>query len=335
MKKYSLVLYYFAANDDSVTTTVPESASPLDATRFLAVAAIIVTVLMWASSFVIVRWAAPDIAPGPLALLRLLAGTATLTLLLLWVRRGRLHMPNRQALWLTGTYGVMWFALYTVVFNWAGHFIDAGTISMLVNLAPLMVAVGAGLFFGEGFPRRLFVGMTVSLLGISLITIAGSVGQLAIVGLLISAFAALLYAGGMMIQKLALRHTDPLTATWLACLAGTIALLPFAYQTVGEVGTASMSTLLWAVYMGIGPSALGFWFWGYAMMRFPAGKVAASSLTVPAIVVVMSALVLQELPPLLAAIGGIICLIGVGIAQWKSPKKVPDVAAATREPAKV
>lgn len=289
---------------------------------------------MWASAFVITRWAAPDISPGSLALLRLLAGTATLTLLVLWVRKGRLHMPKRQALWLTATYGVMWFALYTVVFNWAGHFIDAGTISMLVNLAPLMVAIGAGFFFGEGFPRRLFIGMGISLLGISLITIAGSVGQLAIVGVLISAFSATLYAGGMLVQKLALRHTDPLTATWLACFAGTIALLPFAFQAVGEVSQVPTSTILWTVYMGIGPSALGFWFWGYAMMRFPAGKVAASSLTVPAIVVVMSALVLQELPPLLAALGGAICLIGVGIAQWKSPKKRPTIPEQTRQLAK-
>lgn len=317
-----------------MTNHVPDSVSPLKTTSVLAAAAIVATVVMWASAFVITRWAAPDISPGPLALVRLLAGTVTLTLLLLWVRRGQLLRPSRQALKLTATYGVMWFALYTVVFNWAGHFIDAGTISMLVNLAPLMVAIGAGLFFGEGFPRRLFIGMGISLLGIGLITVAGSVGQLAFVGLLIAAFAATLYAGGMLIQKQALRHTDPLTATWLACLAGTVALVPFAFQAVEEISQVPTGTIVWIVYMGIGPSALGFWFWGYAMMRFPAGKVAASSLTVPAVVVVMSALVLQELPPLLAAIGGAICLIGVGIAQWKSPKKRTSAPEPTRQLAK-
>ncbi|TDS87461.1 threonine/homoserine efflux transporter RhtA [Nesterenkonia aurantiaca] len=285
----------------------------------LPVAAIIATVLMWASSFVLIRFSAGELSPGPLALLRLLAGAATLSILLLWVRRGRLHRPTRAALLLTALFGVIWFALYTVVFNLAGHYIDAGTIAMVVNLAPLMVGVGAVVFFKESFSTRLFLGMVVSLCGIGLITVAGSTGQLALAGLGIALIAAFLYAAGMLIQKLALRHTDPLTATWLACAAGTIALLPFLGVTWAELQTTSTPVVLGAIYMGIGPTALGFWFWGYAMNHFPTGKVAASTLAVPAVVVVMSWLTLGEIPPLLGIIGGAVTLTGVAIAQLRRP----------------
>lgn len=291
------------------------SLSPSPAT--LGLLAIVGTVLMWASSFVIIRAYAVDLSPGPLALLRLLAGSVTLTVLLLWVRRTRLRMPTGRGLLLASTFGVIWFAGYTVVFNWAGHFLDAGTIAMLVNLAPLMVALGAGALFGEGFPRQLFTGMAVSLVGIVLITLAGSTGDLALAGILIAVLAAMLYAAGMLVQKVALRHTDPLTATWIACLAGTVALVPFIPATIEEVGAASAGSIIGAVYMGIGPTAVAFWFWGYAMMQFPAGRVAASSLAVPALVVVMAAVVLGELPPHLALLGGGICLVGVGVAQWR------------------
>ncbi|MCH8564286.1 DMT family transporter [Nesterenkonia sp. LB17] len=285
----------------------------------LPVAAIIATVLMWASSFVLIRWSAGELSPGPLALLRLLAGAVTLSALLLWVRRGRLHRPTRAALGLTALFGVSWFALYTVVFNLAGHYLDAGTIAMVVNLAPLMVGVGAVLFFKESFSTRLFMGMLVSLCGIGLITVAGSTGQLALIGLGIALIAAFLYAAGMLIQKLALRHTDPLTATWLACAAGTIALLPFLGATWEELQTTSTPVIIGAIYMGIGPTALGFWFWGYAMNHFPTGKVAASTLAVPAVVVVMSWLTLGEIPPLLGIIGGAVTLTGVAIAQLRRP----------------
>lgn len=286
----------------------------------LAVGAIIATVAMWASSFVVIRAFAEDLSPGPLAVLRLLSGVITLSALLLWLRRGKLRLPGRRGLLLGAAFGVVWFAVYTLVFNWAGHFLDAGTIAMLVNLAPLLIALGGGLFFGEGFPRQLFAGMAVSLVGIGLITFAGTTGRLSLAGLLIALTAAVLYVAGMMIQKLTLRHTDPLTATWIACAAGVVALLPFIPQTIGEVGEASLGSIIGAVYMGVGPTAIAFIFWGYAMMHFPAGRVAASTLSVPAIVVVMAWIFLSEVPPGLAIIGGVICLIGVGIVQWRTPR---------------
>jgi len=289
--------------------------------KALPIAAIIATVLMWASSFVLIRWSAGELSPGPLALVRLVAGAATLTVLLLWVRRGRITLPTRAALGLTALFGVLWFALYTLVFNLAGHYIDAGTIAMVVNLAPLMVGVGAVVFFKESFSPRLFLGMVVSLCGIGLITVAGSTGQLALTGLGIALIAAFLYAGGMLIQKVALRHTDPLTATWLACAAGTIALLPFLGVTIEELQTSATPVILGAIYMGIGPTALGFWFWGYAMNHFPTGKVAASTLAVPAVVVIMSGLTLGEIPPPLGIIGGAITLTGVAIAQFRRPAR--------------
>lgn len=294
----------------------------------MAILAIVVTVLMWASTFVIMRWAASDISPGPLALIRLLAGSLTLTVLILWIRRGQQLLPRGRGLVYTAAFGVIWFAVYTLVFNWAGHFLDAGTVAMMVNLAPLMVGVGAVVFFKEAFSRRLFLGMLISLSGIGFITVAGSTGQLAMAGLVIAFGAAVLYAAGMMVQKLALRDVDPLTATWLGCVAGALALLPFLGQTAGELGSLSTGTLLGAVYMGIGPSALGFWFWGYAMNHFPTGKVASATLAVPAVVVLMSALTLGEVPPPLAILGGAVCLAGVAVAQLRRPQRRRGVTRA-------
>lgn len=287
----------------------------------LPMLAIVATVVMWASSFVIVRWAAPMLPPLPMALLRLLAGSAALTVLVLVASRGKVRLPSPRGLLLTAAYGVLWFAFYTLVLNWAGHWLDAGTTALVVNLAPLMVALGAGILFQERFPPGLFLGMAVSLLGIGLIAAAGGLGQLAVTGILLALLAAVLYAAGMLLQKVALRHTDPLTATWLACTTGTVSLLPFLGETVSQLQLTPPAVILGAVYMGIGPTALGFWFWGYAMNRFATGKVASASLAVPAVVVIMSALALREAPPAMAIMGGVTCLVGVAIAQLYRPVK--------------
>ncbi|GAA5224110.1 DMT family transporter [Membranihabitans marinus] len=273
---------------------------------------------MSASAFIVMRWAAPDIAPGPFALLRLVTASAVLSILLL-VLRQRPIRPSPRVLLLTLTFGVLSFALYTLVFNWAGHFLDAGTVALIINFSPLMIGLGAVFFLGEAFSRRLFSGILTALLGIILIAVAGSLGHVAIVGLVLSFLAAVLYSAGVLVQKVVLRSIDPLATMWIGCLAATAALLPFTPQAVTAITAAPLSTILGAVYLGAGPTALGYLFWGYAMNHFSTGQLASSNLAVPALVVAASAMLLGETPPVLAIIGGAICLAGVGITQLRRP----------------
>ena len=45
---------------------------------------------------------------------------------------------------------------------------------MLVNVAPILVAVVAGRLLGEGYPRPLLVGIVVSFTGVAMIAVGGS-----------------------------------------------------------------------------------------------------------------------------------------------------------------
>ena len=112
-----------------------------------------VTMVLWASAFVVIRALSGAVDPGPLALGRLLVGSVVLTGVAV-LRRGRgpLRIPRGRPLILIVAYGVLWFGVYTIAVNAAGHYLDAGTSAMIVNLAPVIVAVLAGLFLGEGFP---------------------------------------------------------------------------------------------------------------------------------------------------------------------------------------
>lgn len=237
--------------------------------------------------------------------------SAAVVVLSAWMLFRRPKFPTSTRTWLiTLIWGVAWFAGYTVILNAAERSIDAGTAAMIVNIAPLIVAIFAGLFLGEGLPWKLVVGIAVSLAGIVLITIASFSGVVTIGGLLLSLAAAILYAASVLLQKHFLSRGDSVTVTWAGIMAGTIACLVFTPDLITEVADAPMNITLQVIYLGVVPTAIAFNLWGYAIRFLPAGVLSSSSLLVPAIVVVLAWLVLGEVPPVLAALGGTLCLLG-------------------------
>lgn len=277
-----------------------------------------ITMALWASSFVAIRDIGDVLSPAPLALIRLAVAAAALTLLVV-VRTRRLpRIPtSRPALGLIAAYGVLWLGAYTVALNAGERHVDAGTAALLVNIAPLLIAFGAGLFLGEGFPRPLVLGSFVAFGGVVVIAM-GSQGDSDWLGVLLCLLAAVLYATGVLIQKIALRHADGLTITWFGCVIATAVLLPWLPQLIGELSTAPAGAILGAVYLGVFPTAIGFSLWAYALRRTDAGRLSTSSYAVPAISVVLSFVLLSEIPTVYGLVGGAICLVGVAISRRRA-----------------
>ncbi|WP_082589859.1 DMT family transporter [Agromyces sp. Soil535] len=273
-----------------------------------ALAATAIVLVLWASAFIAIRGIGDSLSPGALALGRQLVGALALAAIAL-VRRP--PFPRGRGLVLVVGYGLLWFAGYTLVLNIAERHLDAGTTAMLVNIAPLLVALVAGVVLKEGFPRSLMIGIGVAFAGVVLIA-AGGVGPHGDpVGIALGLLAASLYASGVLVQKVALKTTDALGATWVGCAVGAIALTPFLPQLVTEVAVAPVPATLAMVYLGVFPSAIAFILWANVLQRSTAGATASATLAVPAIVVLMSWLILGELPTILGMIGGVLCLAGV------------------------
>lgn len=293
----------------------------------LLAGAVIITVLAWASAFIVIRGAGPHFGGGELALGRLLVGSALLSLLLIgrkWVR------PNAREWLLIAIYGVAWFGAYNVALNISEQTLDAGTASMIVNIGPIFIALGAGLFLGEGVPKWLAIGSGVSFGGVVLIgfsTGAADVGSG--VGILWGLLAAVVYTVGVLCQKHLLRRLPSAQLTWLGCTIGAVACLPFTGGLVTQLAAAPLSAIMGVLYLGAIPTALAFSTWGYALTTMPAGRLGVTTYVVPAIVVMLGFVVFAEIPTLLAIIGGVICLIGVGLSRRRThAEPVPIVAAS-------
>ena len=279
----------------------------------LAGGAALVTVVLWASGFVGIRAAGEDLSPGALSLARLLVGSAALGALVL-VRRER--FPARRDLPAIALCGVLWFGLYNVVLNAAERLVDAGTAAMLVGIGPVLIALFAGALLGEGFPRTLFAGCAIAFAGAVLIGLATSErGFDAGLGAALCLVAAFAYAGGVVIQKPLLGRVSALQVTWLACSVGAIACLPFAPTLLRELGEADASAVGWFVYLGLFPTAVAFTTWAYALAKTTAGRMGATTYFVPPLAVLMGWMVLGEVPPALALLGGALCLVGVAVTR--------------------
>jgi drug/metabolite transporter (DMT)-like permease len=278
-----------------------------------ALGAALVTVAVWGSAFVAIRDAGQSLSPGSLALGRLLVSLAVLGVAAsIW----RAPLPQRRDMLVIAAFGVLFLGVYSVALNAAERRVDAGTAAMLINTGPILIAILAGIFLHEGFPRWLFAGCAVAFAGCVLIGLASSqAGSRAGLGIALLIVAALAYATAVVIQKPVLARASPLQVTWLGCAAGTVVCLPFAPTLVGEVGDAGATGIGWMVYLGIAPTALGFATWAYALRRMSAGRLASFAYLIPVVAIVLGWALLGETPPWLAALGGALCLAGVALAR--------------------
>jgi len=317
-----------------VPVAAPVVESPRE--RALVWIAVIVTLLAWASAFVVIRGVAPHVPGGALALGRLLVGTVALAVVALLQRRWM--RPTAREWVQIAVYGIAWFGAYNVALNIAEHSLDAGTTAMIVGAGPILIALGAGLFLGEGIPKWLAIGAGVAFVGVILIGLATSlttVKGIDPIGVVWSLVAAVTYTIGVLVQKPAIRRLPAGQVTFMGCAIGMIVCLPFLGQLVSSLVGAPVSAVLGIVYLGLVPTAIGFSAWAYALQRTPAGRLSVSTYIVPAIAIVLALIFFGEVPAPLAILGGAICLAGVAISRRRSgvrPATAASVPAVTVPP---
>ncbi|MFJ5692466.1 DMT family transporter [Arthrobacter sp. NPDC093125] len=300
------------------TSKTQPSGRPPGAPRIskLGVAAVIITVVLWASAFVGIRAVGPSFSPGSLTLGRLAIAAVVLGVVVLPKMQ---RLPQGREWWPIAAYGVMWFGGYNIALNAAEHLLDAGTAALLINVNPILIAVLAGVILKEGFPRWLIIGSLVAFSGVAVIALgSGQRSTADVAGVLLCLLAAALAAVSVIIQKPVLRKFPAGQATWFGIMVGLLCCLPFSGQVVGELQAAPLPATAGLIYLGVFPTAIAFTTWAYALSLIDAGKLAATTYLVPATTVLISWLVLGEIPTVWGLVGGAVCLVGVGLTRRRS-----------------
>ena len=285
------------------------------------------TLVLWASAFVAIRHLGESFSPGALSLGRLLVASLALGAVL--VARGGWRGPSRPDWGRLVVIGVLWFGLYNVALNAGERRVDAGTAAMLIQLAPVLVAMLAAVFLHERPTLALGVGLLVAFLGV--VVIASATSEDAgrdVVGVALCLLAAAAYAVSLVVQKPLVARLPAIQVTWIACTVGTLSCLPFTGSLLDSVGSASAVDLWWVVYLGLFPTAVAFSTYAVALKHMSAGNLSVTTYLVPPITVLLSWLVLSEAPPTLAYVGGALCLLGVAVTRRRPPDRGTAAAPA-------
>ena len=285
---------------------------------WLPLAAVGVTLVLWASAFVAIRHLVDDFSPGALSLGRLLVGSLCLGVAAL--SRGVVAPTRRE--WVSlAVIGVLWFGVYNVALNAGERQVDAGTAAMLIQLSPVLIAVLAAVFLDERFTVYLAVGLALAFGGVVLISLGNTGGDNHLSGVLLCLLSALVYSVSLILQKPLVARLSAVQVTWLACSIGTVACLPFSGDLVRQVADAPTSSVLWVVYLGVFPTAIAFTTYAVALSRMSASSLGVTTYLVPPITIALGLVFLGEAPPALAYVGGVLALVGVSIARRRRAKE--------------
>src|SRR5690349_5587657 len=253
---------------------------------------------MWASAFVVIRHVAHDVSPGSLGSGRLLV--AALVVLPLVLRRGWVR-PTRREWTLLAAGGIGWFGVYNLALNAGERHVDAGTAAMIIQIGPVIGGLLVGFAGVAVIARGSSTDADASLLGVGLVLVA-----------------AVMYAVGVLTQKVLLRRLPSVQVVFVSFLMGALICLPFSGDLPGIVADGG-AELWWIVYLGVFPTAVAFTTWAYALTHTDAGALSLTTFLVPGIATLVAWLTINEVPPTLSFVGGALAIVGVLMTR-KKPK---------------
>lgn len=272
-----------------------------------ALGCVALTVLLWASAFPAIRAALAAFGPAELAALRFAVASLALGPYLALARPalpGRADLPR---ILLAGGLGI---AAYNLLLNTGSRTVDAGTASFVVNTAPVFTALLGAATLNERLRPAGWFGIGLSFAGVALIAVGrGDMGFGA--GALLVLAAALCQAAQFVLQKPLLARHGALPVTACLLWAGTAMLLPFLPGALGAAAGAPPGAFAAVLFLGLGPAALAYVAWSYALARLPVSRAASFLHLVPPVATLIAWAWLGEAPGPGALLGGAVALAGV------------------------
>ncbi|MCO7188411.1 MULTISPECIES: DMT family transporter [unclassified Pseudoalteromonas] len=303
------------------TSTSPPVSETQDKTALFAFLALLVTMLMFGSAFASSKFVVNTLPFEVAAALRFCGGSVFLIILSIFLRNKQetVSIAVSTKFALAGLLGV--FA-YNVMFFLGLSLAPSMDGSIIVPVLSPIITLAILLFMKKETASyaRIF-GMALGLIGASMFLFEAidteSSSSRAIGDLYFVLGAACWGAYSIVSKGLFSKHKlSPLLATTYSTLGGTLLLVIFSLPKLTEVDWASVPMFVWAniIYLSIGPTAVAYLFYFYALRTVSASTATIMMFTVPVFGVAFSSVFLNEsiLPSQIA--GAFLMLAGSLIA---------------------
>ena len=289
-------------------------------TQRLAYAAMLFNIIAWGMSWVSVRTVLAELDAGQVGALRYLVASAVM--LPVWLWRGR-PLPARSDLGLVALLGLFGFCFYNLGINFGEKTVDAGTGSLLISFQPILVVIIGVLLRRETVSLIAWIGILISMAGVIMTAIGGSVGLTLNLGTILILGAALSSAIQTLINKALTRRYSALDVTTWAIWIGTLGLLPFSHDLPEAARHLSTNGLLHLIFLGIVPAALCYTIFAWVLTQVPIATAMSAVYAIPVFSLIFGWSMLGEEPATLTLIGGAVTIVGVAWVQLLTRKEKP------------
>ncbi|QIW10214.1 DMT family transporter [Francisella sp. LA112445] len=288
-----------------------------------ALALLLITITMWSTAFIGIRYLMLEgFSAGALSLARY--AIASIVMLIIFIRQKNKTIPTFMDLVKFAVLGFFGFFSYNVFLNSGEARITAASANFIIAQAPIIVALLAYLFFREKITKVGIFGFCIALVGAGIIFLSNDDTSFEFVGICfvyLACFSGAIYS---VFQKSVLARFHPIEAVAYFIWFGTAMLLVYSKDVYVDVSSASCTSILVIIYIGVFPGALGYLFWGYAFRNLKATVAIASLYFMPIISIFLGWIFLHETEDSLGIVGGIVSVIGAYIISKYGLSKKTD-----------
>ena len=221
--------------------------------------------------------------------------------------------------------GLCALAALTLAAHWLALFAaykraPAGTVILIVYLAPLGVAALSPRLLGERISRVTVAALGLATVGFCLVA-APTVRAAGTAGLILSLLAAALFVVLILVSKPLAAAYGGLRLAFIEMAGAGVVLVPVALATAWPAPTAGW---WWIVVLGVVHTAVGIALYLGVLAEVPATHVGILGYIEPVAVVVAAWIWLGQRPALLTAVGGLLVVAaGAVVAAFGAASRPP------------
>ncbi|MFH6411846.1 DMT family transporter [Staphylococcus aureus] len=272
------------------------------------------TIILWGSAFPMIKIALNDFSAESLSAFRLILATI---ILLPFVIIKKLPTPELRDIPVIFILGFCGFVIYHTALNFGEALISAGISGILVSTTPIFSSALAYIFLKEHFSKWNWLSSLVAFIGISIISISKddytTINVLGVFIILLASFSESLY---FTFQKKYIEKYGFIVFTLYTIMASSPFMLIFIPEIINDIHGATFTSIVSVLYLAIFPTIIPYVLLAYIVKSVGVSDATMSLYLTPIVSLLLSYLLLDELPTTLAIIGGIITLLGVSLSNF-------------------
>ncbi|HHB3318886.1 TPA: DMT family transporter [Staphylococcus aureus] len=272
------------------------------------------TIILWGSAFPMIKIALNDFSSESLSAFRLILATI---ILLPFVIIKKLPTPELRDIPVIFILGFCGFVIYHTALNFGEALISAGISGILVSTTPIFSSALAYIFLKEHFSKWNWLSSLVAFIGISIISISKddytTINVLGVFIILLASFSESLY---FTFQKKYIEKYGFIAFTLYTIMASSPFMLIFIPEIINDIHGATFTSIVSVLYLAIFPTIIPYVLLAYIVKSVGVSDATMSLYLTPIVSLLLSYLLLDELPTTLAIIGGIITLLGVSLSNF-------------------